>query len=334
VTPEIISANYDPLHPYVTDALERFGENAFDLAFVDGGGYRTDCAEIARLLVKDGGYILWHDIVSWRDNFPEFPSGRTYQSVFRGFPEYHYHDGRRTLLIVNRKNGPPYAREAENQAKRSLLEKIFDALLDEKIRYVVLRNAGDIPVRCSVENGVVLAVHPEDMSRAHTLLLKHLPEHYRDALTRAGLLHGALPADHYLLRPVDLHFEVVQGLYYTGRNRADKMALAGPLQESLFRRRRFVYDFWHFIPHEMDLFIHLLSHSLLDKNSLSPFYKTELENMVVHLDERHLLKELGLALPGFAEKALELIKSGNGHMLPGEYKIFLDSSWRRPSSCG
>ena len=323
VTAEITAESYDLKHPYITDVLERFGENSFDIAFVDGGGYRTDCAEIAQALVKDGGYIIWHDIVSWRENNPEFPSGRTYQSVFCRFPEYYYHDDLQTLLVVNRKNSTAYTDDKKLQAKAALLKIIFDNLLHAGVRYVVLRNAGDIPLRCSIDNDIDLAVHPEDMSVAHKILIECLPQHSKDAQSKESLLYGAKPHDHYKLPQLDLHIDVVQGLYYTSPNNSEKVAIATALQESLFNRRRFVYDLWHFIPHEIDTFIHILAHALFDKTTISPFYKMQLEFMVGFLDKEQLKSELSLILYSFAGKAIDLICAGRTEELHQEYKSFV-----------
>jgi hypothetical protein len=250
VTFMITAEQYRSDHSYVTDALRRYGENSFDIAFIDGGGYRTDCAEISQLLVKDGGYIIWHDIVSYRENNPEFPSGRTYQSVLVRFAEYTYFDDLQTVQIVNRKNSAPYSGDRKLSVKAFLLKKIFTDLQISGIRYVVLRNFDDIPTKCSLSNDIDLAVHPDDMSSAHTILMRHLPQHQRDKVSRDKLLYGARVHNHYLLPTLNIHIDVVQGLYYTSLNNGEKIPAPSVLQDLLFKRRRVVHDFWGFIPIE------------------------------------------------------------------------------------
>lgn len=309
VTREIVRDNYDPLHPYVRDPFEHFGENYFDIAFVDGGGYRTDCAEMAQMLVKDGGFIVWHDILSYRENNREFPSGRTFQEVFTNFPEYHYYDKHRTLLIVNRKSSKPYKGNSLTEAKSQMLTAIFDTFISQQIRYVVLRNAEDMPLRCTLNNDIDILIHPEDYSNVHSLLIKHGFEHKRDQAQYGSMLYGAAPHDHYMIKHLELHIDIVKGLYYRSPNNGEKVAITRALQKSIFERRQFTSDIWGYVPHPNDLFLHIFCHALFDKDAISNKYVVLLEELLGLTEQELLVKELEAVVFKFAPIALQAIRN-------------------------
>ncbi len=319
VSHDIVHDNYNPLHPYMLDPLARFGEGHFDIAFVDGAGYRTDCAEIARLLVKKNGFIIWHDILSCRENNPEFPSGRTYQQVFSRFHNYQYYDRHRTLLIINNDDKDVLALTS---AKRRALEQTFAALIESDIRYVVLRNFGDIPLRCSLENDIDILIHKDDFTRAHTAFLQLGFTHTQDGTSGTAMLYGASPHNHYKIASLDIHIDVVNGLYYTSPNNNEKVAINRTLQNLIFERKRLTNDIWHYIPHPNDLFLHIFCHAVFDKGEISDEYGTALEELLDIVDNSTIAHELESIVFSFSKVALDTIKKKATKMLPELYLRF------------
>lgn len=307
VTPSIIKKHYDPNHPYVTDALKKYGENKFDIAFIDGAAYRTDCAEISQLIVRDGGLIVWHDILSYRENNPEFPSGRTYQEVYKKFKEYYYCDRHRTLIIINRKKNTHYSDNPELITKKQLIESIFNLFIENNISYVILRNTGEIPIFNTIENDIDILVHPDDACKAHKIIIDHGLSHQKDSFTNKQMLYGSKPHDHYRSKKLDIHLDIVNGLYYTSPNNGEKVSISKNLQNLIFDRRIFTYDIWRSIPHQNDLFLHIFCHALFDKQYFSSDYCIILEELIMLTDKDDLIKELEAIVFRFAKVAYETI---------------------------
>jgi hypothetical protein len=318
---EIISLEYNPRHAYVESVLMEFGENFFDIAFIDGGGYRTDCTELAELIVCDGGLILWHDIVSWRDNKPEYASGRRYQDVFTRFPEYHYLDRHRTLLIVNRKESAAYSGMPVESRKMSCLHQAFSALEAAEVEFIVLRNADKMPLECSIAKDIDLFIPPEDLQVAKKVLTELGWKYFRDS-TPENYLYQASPHEKFQRTDFDLHLDVVTGLFYLGLTGKDRVSIHRGLQQSLRERCRVTQDFWRYTPHLHDHFLHILCHCLYDKQKVPAHYGEALFEMLSLTDRPLLEKETESLLYRFAPRALSLIEMGQASELPAHYLAF------------
>lgn len=315
------SGPYIPSHPYVTDALRRFGDDSFDMALVGGSLYRSDCLDLCAALVKDGGLILIPGLLSFVDAGPDLP-GRRYLSAQAGsFPELLYFDEEPCAVARNRKTSEPYADSPGIRKKYQRLKAIFTDFARQGIDHVVLRNNGAIPAFCSREDDIDILIRPEDYARACDIVNFPGRAVVRDS-AEYQQLYGACLNVHLIDPKLDLMVDMHTALQHHSLMGNMGVTLCDYLQRSMFDRRRFAEGVVNAVPGYADLFIHISCRAVFDARRTTPRYARQLELLLPVLDKEALREELALVFFKFAPKLLDLVEQGKADRLFSAYMSF------------
>lgn len=306
------------------EIANRHGENSFNMAIVNTTHLKADCIEISKHLVTDGGIILVTDLESWHPSETGDTSKRDVRKAISSFPEYYYIDRHSSVIIVNRKTSAAYKSMPAVADKYNYLRKTFDALQADDILFLILRSPDYIPVNCSIKNDIDLIIHPSYIQAASKVFLQLGYSHYRDQTTNNSHLYNSRPHDHFLISSLDIHIDVVQGLYYSSLNNDEKVPIHKKLQELIFDRRRYVQDCWKCIPHVNDLFTHIVCHAIFDKKVLSPHYSELLNRLFPYIDKQTIEDELKDVFFAFTPTLLNYFDEGCTTDLIQNYLRFSD----------
>tara|TARA_A100001037_G_C15129723_1_gene628075 strand:+ start:493 stop:1125 length:633 start_codon:yes stop_codon:yes gene_type:complete len=154
--------------------------------------------------------------------------------------------------------------------KIDLIESTFNLLQSSNLDFVVLRNFDLIPDYCSLENDIDLLVSKDDISKLNDIMATLGYSNYDD---KGIYLYGAEPHRHYINKEMNVHFDVVNGLYYRSLLNHDWFVkIDEPLQHSILKHKLTTESFWKYRPSTEDLVLHLCCHCIFDKKSVSQKY--------------------------------------------------------------
>ena len=158
--------------------------------------------------------------------------------------------------------------------KADLIKSTFNLLEASDVNFVVLRNFDLIPHNCSLKNDIDLLVAKEDIPDLNNAMTKLGYSVFDD---KGIYLYGAQPHIHYTNENYDVHFDVVNGLYYRSLlNRQWFVKIDEPLQISMLEHKITTKSFWKYRPSHEDLVLHLCCHCIFDKNFVDKKYSDDI----------------------------------------------------------
>lgn len=304
--------------------LYQHGENSFDVAIVNTHNFKANCIEKSKLLVIDEGIIIVTDVESWHPPDPFDEVNRDIKEIISSFNEYYYIDRHSSVIIVNRKSSCAHSSMPKIRERYKFIHKTFNALQENNILFLLLKNTDYIPINCNTENLIYLLIHPTSVDRAFKAFSQLGYDSYFDKTTHASHPYNAKPHIHFTIQPLSLHFDVAQGLYYSSLNNISKIPVHKSLQQSIWDRRQYVSDIWKCIPGINDLFIHIVCHSIYDKRSLPFHYSELLKRLYLYVDKRTLEEELKNIFLAFTPSLLKYIEDGFTEDIVKNYLQFSD----------
>ena len=206
--------------------------------------------------------------------------------------------------------------------REDTVKSIFHFLIDEKLDYVVLRNFDDIPDKLSMQNDLDLLINKSDIHIFDKKITSLGFELYKD---KGVYLYGAQPHYHYIFSDLNLHLDVVDGLYYKsplGENCFVKIDKT--LQKSILEKKLQVNNFWKYRPSYEDLVTHLCCHCIFDKKQVGNKYAYIIENEYKRCSENTLSSYLKKVFFKASDMLLECIKNGQTSMMFEKYMKFND----------
>ena len=206
--------------------------------------------------------------------------------------------------------------------KDNIVKSIFNYLVNEQLDYVVLRNFEDIPEKLSMENDLDLLINKSEMHFFDKIIRSFGFELYKD---KGVYLYGAQPHYHYIFTDINLHLDVVDGLYY--KSPLDEncfVKIDNILQKSILEKKLEVDNFWKYRPSYEDLVTHLCCHCIFDKKQVDNKYAYIIENEYKKCSEYTLSSYLKKVFFKASNMVLECIKNRQTSMMYERYTKFKD----------
>jgi hypothetical protein len=344
--PGRVLGEYNPKHDFVMQPLRQLGEHAVDLAIIQTENYATDCAEIAQLLVKEGGMILWTGVASWSDPLPDYPSGRTCQEVAANFARRYYLDQHKCLLMLNTKPGQPTGRGSPRAARGDFLAAMFQSLDEADVEFLLLSNPGNLPAIYGLAEPAhkrITGVAPQKLALPNpeavadidllTTQAQFLKAH--DCVQACGLpaespnggataLYGGGRQQFFSSREQVVRIHLFDSLQYASLDRVHRVGLHARLQQTVMARRRYTPDLWLYNASINDSLLHNLCRCLFDKQAVPDNYATLMEDLYAHADLPALRRDLEFVFFKFASRLEELLQARQAPELYREYIGFQD----------
>ena len=161
-----------------------------------------------------------------------------------------------------------------NQKKKFLIN-FFQFLEDNNFDFCVPRGFKDIPENLTITNDLDIIIKNFIKSK----ILKYLKSLSFDCrIDKFEYLYGAKPHYHFINKELDLHLDIVDGLYFCSLNDFKTfIPLDDELQISFLSRKRKIDEIWLYQPSYEDELLHLICHCLFDKRK---FKKKHIERIL------------------------------------------------------
>ena len=205
--------------------------------------------------------------------------------------------------------------------------KLFNALNDSKIRYVLLRNInGELPNQLTKGKDVDFLVHPSDKSKfrffVETLGFKKIrhPFHLYKFLYNLESFH--------FFEKKDLILDICYQIACQSLNKNEKawLPLDCVIQESFFANRVLYEenDFKYWKPCFEDELIGLIVRSVFDKRIFLDSYIETIEILFDKIKINNVSKKLNLIFFKFTPKLLDMLKLRSYDKILDQYLTFKD----------
>jgi len=167
--------------------------------------------------------------------------------------------------------------------KESLISKTFDLISNvTNNRFVSIRNHDLIPHQSSMDNDIDLLIPAIFMQSLVDKLSSFGYEIYQD---NNQCMYGAQPHVHLKHHTLNVHFDIVTGLYY--RSIANKnifINIDTKLTDKMLNNKIKVDTIYRNIPHPNDEIVHLVCHCIFDKNKTTDRYKDRIIELTKNID--------------------------------------------------
>ena len=205
--------------------------------------------------------------------------------------------------------------------KAKLISEIFTRLRDEHVKFLVLRNFEDIPENCTIQNDIDLLAHADSMPLFNTIFHQH---GFIKEVDKDIYFYNTKPHTHFYLYRKDIHFDIVNGLYYRSLNNARQwVPIHEKLQKQIFANK--IYDentIYFYIPSLLDQFLHLVCHCIFDNRQVEKEYKYKLEELITQLNIDKLRESVQLIFFKFSNDLIKTIQYGETELLYHRYITF------------
>lgn len=332
---------YNPNHDFIMHPLRQLGEEAIDLAILQTDDFATDCAEIAQLLVKDEGIILWTGMTSWSDPLPDHPSDRMRQEVAANFVERYYLDQHQCLLIVNRKRVQENERFRAWAARRDCIAAMFRGLDEADVEFLLLSNPGNLSAIYGLKPPIDTLINRTDCQKnaptnpaaiadIDVLATKTHFQKAKSCLQSCGLraepgneggaaLYGGGQQQFFFSEQHVIRVHLFDSLQYASLDRVHRVCLHASLQQALIARRRYTYNPWLYTASINDSLLHNLCRCLFDKQGVPENYATLIDDLYSRADLPALRRDLEFVFFKFAGRLEQLLQAGQASALHREY---------------
>ena len=196
-------------------------------------------------------------------------------------------------------------------------------LIDEKFRFITLRNFHLIPDDSSIENDIDIMIEKEEYHN-FAVFMKNLGFEVNFDIGHE-YLYGARGHIHCVDRRLGVHFDVVDGLYYRSLNQRNLFVggfsdLEGEMWKNLVK----VDECYKYRPREEDFLTHLCCHCVFDKMVVNTKYKELIEETYNNVDRAEIGKLFSHSFYKASEKLINTIENKKTEDLLKEYVGFSD----------
>ena len=188
--------------------------------------------------------------------------------------------------------------------------------------FVTIRGFDDIPHNSSTKDDIDVLI----LRRYIPKLTEELHEmgyfHHNDQLQ---YLYGAEPHIHFENRDMDVHFDIVTGLYYRSSNDLNLFVkINDQLTYSMLNNRVKVDKIWRYQPTAEDEIVHLCCHAIFDKRLVKPKYSDRIREILPKCDKEKLKILLDDAFFRVSDTILETIENDKIEEIYKKYISFID----------
>jgi len=192
--------------------------------------------------------------------------------------------------------------------KESELKLIFNSLQKNNISYMVLRGFDEIPEDVTYNNDLDLLCKKNDQKKIQQIFSDLKYKFYQDSLLHHTYLYAALPHQHFRNKNKDLHIDIVYNLSYKSPNKGEWVSIHEDLQQSIWHNKRKVDNFWSFQPSHHDELMHIICHSIFDKQEFREKYILRIKQLFPLSNHYQLKQDLELIFFKYTSSLLEQIK--------------------------
>jgi hypothetical protein len=206
--------------------------------------------------------------------------------------------------------------------KIQLIEQTFSEI-DKQFQFITLRNFHLIPAQSSKKNDIDILISKADSKKLMKLMSDMDYQVFYDWNTE--YLYGANSHIHCVNDKIDVHFDVVPGLYYRSLQQRN-LFIGGyeKLEQSMWENKKCVAECYRYIPATEDLLTHLCCHSIFDKMEITQTYNEMIEKLYADADKKKLKELFSIAFHKVADHLISVVESGDISQLVREYTQYND----------
>ena len=173
--------------------------------------------------------------------------------------------------------------------KIEFLDNFFYFLNNENFNFAILRGFNNLD-SCTIHNDLDILI--EDYE--HKKLSKYFfNNQFSKRIDKFDYLYGAKPHIHFLNNNLDLHFDIVDGLYYCSLNdNRTFLPVDDQVTQSLLKNKLPVKNY--FIPRSEDELLHLVCHCFYDKKKFATKHVIRIHELLDSINVDYFLKLLKL----------------------------------------
>lgn len=182
--------------------------------------------------------------------------------------------------------------------------------------FLVLRNFDHIPNQSSHQNDIDVLC-PIDIRKPMTDL------GYKYHLDKNEYLYEAKPHTHFTNNSIDVHFDVVEGLYY--KSLADPKIFVNINEQVvtlMLQRKEKTSKCWMYQPAPVDLLFHLICHSIFDKRTVTDRYQDQINSLYAQCDKEDLRELAKMVFFKFTDRLMEILDTKSLKDLFNQYRTF------------
>ena len=205
--------------------------------------------------------------------------------------------------------------------KAECIKNTFDVINKHTLGdFVTIRNFSDIPDKSSIKNDIDVMLSAKYLGKLeHALITKGFICH----VDQLKYLYGAEPHMHFEQRELDVHFDIVTGLYYRSSNDLQMFVKVNDtLTKSMFDNKVAVDEIWINQPAPEDELVHLCCHAIFDKRLVKPAYAERINVLFTQCDHIKLTLLLTSAFYKVAKSIFNTIEQNQTSTLYDVYHSF------------
>tara|TARA_Y100001963_G_scaffold112877_1_gene156316 strand:+ start:471 stop:1103 length:633 start_codon:yes stop_codon:yes gene_type:complete len=186
--------------------------------------------------------------------------------------------------------------------------------------FVTIRNFDDIPDNTSLKNDIDVFLPVQFMMSLAKKLDSEGYDVYQDQL---NYMYGAQPHVHFKHKELDVHFDMVTGLYYRSSMNLNLFVnISDELSVSMFKNRKEVDEIWKFQPSPEDELVHLCCHAVFDKRETKPKYSKRINELFKSSDKDKVKHLLDIAFYKVSDAIYDSIVKGDTTDLYKDYMSY------------
>ncbi len=206
--------------------------------------------------------------------------------------------------------------------KEAELKHIFNLLQKNQIPYMVLRGFDEIPQDVTYSNDLDLLCKQKDQKQIFSIFKQLGYKFYEDSVLHHTYLYAALPHQHFRDKKKDIHIDIVYNLSYRSPNKGEWVSIHEDLQHNIWKNKQSVESFWSYQPSHHDELLHLLCHSIFDKQEFRRKYILRIDELLPLTVQKRLLQDLELVFFKYSVSLLEQIKNRQYESIISNYLSF------------
>lgn len=191
--------------------------------------------------------------------------------------------------------------------KEKELKSIFNRFIEADIQFIVLRGFDEIPNKVTYINDLDILGNISDKGKILNIFKELDYKYYKDSIENNKYLYHALPHDHFRNKTKDLHIDIVYNLSYKSPNQGEWISIDEELQKSIWENKRKVNKLWLYQPSNQDEFIHLVCHSIFDKQEFQLKHINRINYLFKDVNKEDTIKKLNLVFFKFTPYLMSYI---------------------------
>ena len=207
--------------------------------------------------------------------------------------------------------------------KINYIQQTFDKINEvTNGRFVTIRGFDDIPHNSSTKDDIDVLVLKQFIPKLTEELHSMGYFHHLDQLQ---YMYGAEPHIHYENRELDVHFDIVTGLYYRSSNDLGLFInIDNKLTNSMLDNRVKTEAIWQYQPTPEDEIVHLCCHAIFDKRLVKEKYHTRIDELFPNSNKEKLKQLLDISFFRVSDTIYKALENGETQNIYKKYISFID----------